>query len=82
MNTMFILTIEGVYRHEVVGVYSHLPAAVDRAKERISEEHDDYHKIEIMECEVNVPIEDGKLVAIVQRHEIHGNGFEVEVLRR
>ena len=82
MNTMFILTMKGVYRHEVVGVYSHLPAAIDRAKERISEEHDDYHKIEIMECEVNVPIEDGKLVAIVQRHKIHNNGYEVEVLRR
>ena len=70
MDTMFVITKEGVYRHEIVGIYSHRPAAIERAKERIKDEGDDYHKFEVMECEVNAPIEDGKLIAIVQRHTV------------
>ena len=74
MNTMFVVTKEWVYLHDIMGIYSHYPAALERARFCILAEGDDYHKFEIMECDVNRPIIDGKLVAIVSRKDSKDNG--------
>jgi hypothetical protein len=66
---LYILTYEGVYRHEILGVYSSKDKAFSAAERLILVEDDGYHDIEVGVCRVNTDINDIELVATFKRTE-------------
>lgn len=70
MNTKFCYVVlkEGVYRHEIVGVFTKQVLAEKCACDRIKIEHDDYHTFPVYKCAMNQPIKDGTLVFEVRRN--------------
>lgn len=65
---MYIVTREGVYRHEVLGLYVDIPAAKEAAcKETDKENEDGYHRYLISEIEVGVDCEDAKALYYYQK---------------
>ena len=55
-DCVFVVTRQGIYRHEITGVYFSKGSAVKRAKKCLSEEHDDYHEYDIYKIPLSVPI--------------------------
>lgn len=61
---LYVVTREGVYRHEIVGVFDDQIKACEAAKDVISKEPDDYHSFAINEFLKNVDCDkDGVFVA-------------------
>ena len=56
---IYSITREGVYRHEILGLYCDSQEAEKRAYVAIAAERDDYHQVCVMVCETDKPIEDG-----------------------
>lgn len=71
---IYVVVKSGVYRHEIVGVYSTLKLACEAAEAAAHAESDDYHGFEVLECTLDNPGE--HLVAEVKRidtrHWEHG----------
>lgn len=61
---LYVVTREGVYRHEIVGVYDRQDIALEAAKTAIAEEDDDYHDFNVGECTLGCAITDVLNVAI------------------
>lgn len=55
---LFVVTVEGIYRHQIVGVYDSLEGADVCALEHIGAEKDDYHEVAVSQCESNTHITD------------------------
>jgi hypothetical protein len=64
---VYIAIKEGVYRHEIVGVYDDVNKAIERAKELCDAEPDDYHNFDIGECTLNTPIGDVEIVQTINK---------------
>ena len=56
---IYVITREGVYRHEILGLYHDSKEAEKRAYGAIAAEPDGYHQVCVMVCETDKPIEDG-----------------------
>lgn len=54
---LYVVTKEGVYRHEILGIYTKIDLAQKRVEE-VDKLGDGYHSIEIGTCNINEPIED------------------------
>ena len=69
MNTeVYVVTMEGVYRHNIMGVFQEFEFAKNIAISAIKEERDNYHRFEVREFDVGVPTNlDGRLKFIVKR---------------
>ena len=60
---VFIVHREGVYRHEVVGVYTDAEVAKQAAITAIKSEGDDYHDFSVIRCPLNTYLDnDGELI--------------------
>jgi hypothetical protein len=55
---IYVVTVEGVYRHAILGVYDSLELAEARAKEGADGEKDGYHSFAVGSAELNAPIID------------------------
>ena len=54
---LYVVTKEGVYRHEILGIYTEIKMAQKRVEE-VEKLEDGYHSIEIGTCNINESIED------------------------
>ena len=59
---VYIITREGIYRHEILGVYRHLKDATRACEKAILDEKDDYHEILLSVAEVGKPIRDAMAI--------------------
>ena len=59
---IYIVIEEGVYRHDIKGVYLKESDAVNRAIEVIKQRKDGYHRYTVLKCVVGKPIDDAELV--------------------
>ena len=50
---LFIVTREGVYRHEIIGVFSTLTSAKEWALSTFMAEKDRYHSVHVLERELD-----------------------------
>jgi hypothetical protein len=66
---LYAVVKDGVYRHEIVGVYGSYEFAEKRAVEVCKAESDDYHDFLILQFGLNIDVEDGLLVATISREE-------------
>jgi len=66
---VFVVIREGVYRHEIVGIFSDFIKAKDIAKETIENEEDDYHKFLVGKCEIDKVIEDIEILGSFSRDD-------------
>lgn len=64
---LYAVSKEGVYRHEIVGIYDNAEVAIERGVEAAREEYDDYHHFDVLEFDLNVPVHDGRLLAKIAR---------------
>jgi hypothetical protein len=62
---LFVVTREGVYRHEIVAVTRDLSTAVEKAHVVASHERDDYHFFDVSRIELDTISKDVELVARV-----------------
>ncbi len=63
MSEVYILIREGVYRHEILGVFLDLSAANESANELIKSERDSYHCITVYLAPIGATIEDAKEIS-------------------
>ena len=64
---LFVVTREGVYRHEIVGIYDRYDYATEAALVAISEEDDDYHEFNVGKCTLGRTITDVENIAVFER---------------
>ena len=57
-DSLYVVTREGVYRHEILGIYTKSPNALAAAKAAAGKENDNYHDIVVSKCKVDEVIED------------------------
>ena len=50
---MFVVVQSAVYRHDIVGVFSTVEKAVGAAHMAATDERDDHHRFEIIQCDVD-----------------------------
>jgi hypothetical protein len=55
---IYVVTVEGVYRHAILGVYDSLELAEARARDGARLEKDGYHSFAVGSAEMNAPIRD------------------------
>jgi hypothetical protein len=67
---VFIVTREGVYRHEIEGVYLTEAEAREKALEALKSQGDDYHSFDVMWMMVGQPGE--HLVSSYVRKDVRG----------
>jgi len=60
MMKLYLVTREGVYRHEILGVFDEQNKAEIIAKDIASKEPDTRHNITVSEADLNVQIDDVK----------------------
>ena len=53
---VFVVTREGIYRHEIVGVLSTLPSAKKLALSTFRAEKDRYHSVHVLERDLDLGI--------------------------
>ena len=68
---IFLVTREGVYRHEIMGLRSTEEAAIALAKDCALGEGDDYHSFDVVEMALDGPCEvkDSTLFEVSRRDE-------------
>ena len=62
---VYVVFKDGVYRHEIVGLYESLEKAIDGAKYAVSLEKDSYHTFEIGYSELDKTVDDVEVIASV-----------------
>jgi len=68
-NPLYAVTKEGVYRHEIMGVYNDFNLAVNRAIDCMNSERDNWHQFDVLYFYLNEDMEDGKLAATISRRD-------------
>ena len=58
MTKMFVVVVQGVYRHEILGVFDDYSLAVKVAQDAAYEEKDGYHTFEVLSGTLNQPVAD------------------------
>lgn len=71
-NSLFTVTREGVYRHEILGVFDKAESARKVARAAFEKEADDYHGFDVYKFIVNKELEDGELVYRISEREERG----------
>ena len=67
---VYIVTMQGVYRHNIMGVYRQLDVAKAAAIIAIKAEEDNYHRFDVREFRVDMATnDDGKLVFRIKRQQ-------------
>lgn len=66
---LFVVTREGIYRHEILGIYEEQHAAEQRAKEQAANDmnQDTWHQYTVWETVANEPTDD--LLTLVSEFE-------------
>lgn len=64
---LYVVTKEGMYRHEICGIYDSEDLAINRAEEVCKAEHDDYHEFYVLQFDLNAAVDDGLLVDTISR---------------
>lgn len=68
-DLLYILTYEGVYRHEILGVFFNKDSAIKEAEVMIMKEDDGYHTVCIGTCPANTIVEDIENIITFTRTE-------------
>lgn len=53
MTTVYVAIRSGVYRHGIVGVFTDLELAKSAACASVESEHDHYHDVDIVACDLD-----------------------------
>lgn len=69
---VFVVTKQGVYRHDIMGIYTVRGNAFRAARKALKLEHDEYHTFHVTEISLDTPagkdeyggIDEGKLLRI------------------
>ena len=69
-STVYAVVKVGVYRHEIVGIYTSVVDSKARALEALCAEEDSHHTFDILEFPLNNPVEEGKLVRTYRRERV------------
>jgi len=75
VDPVFVVTRQGVYRHEIMGIYTTRGKAFRAAKAALKAEPDNYHTFNVTEISLDTPagkdeygaIDEGKLLRIYGR---------------
>ena len=78
---VYLVIKQGIYRHEITGIFERKTLALQSAYFDIKHERDDYHHYVIAEAELNTPIEDVKGILIIKRidKKVSG-GVEMKII--
>jgi hypothetical protein len=74
---VYIVIAQGIYRHDILGVYRSQREAEDRAR-LIAGHADGWHEYVVFEAEIGADIEDAKRICAYQYDEKHGNRWHWE----
>ena len=69
-SLVYAVTKEGIYTQAIVGIYTELKAACDRALEALCAEEDNYHTFDISEFTLNTPVEAGECLFSYNRERV------------
>lgn len=58
MTNIYVVVVQGVYRHEVIGAFDNYQLAVAAAQIAAGLEEDGYHSYEVLTGLLNVPVDD------------------------
>jgi len=58
MTTVYLVIQQGVYRHDIRGVYTGKDRAIKAAERSAAEDRDDYHAYEVHETDLDQYVED------------------------
>lgn len=72
---LYVVTKQGVYRHEVLGIFDTADAAAARALEASLAEEDGYHAFRVSMAQVNRPTDDLLSLFEYRRKRIGGIGW-------
>ena len=73
--TVYLVVQQGVYRHDIRGVYTSVDAAKVAAKRAATEDRDSYHEYEVYEATPDEYVEDVRRVPDVPAYsKDHPNG--------
>ena len=67
MELLFVVTYEGIYRHEILGVFDNLREAIRNCRKFILQEQDGYHDVHISKTEKNKPVKDVETIIVFTR---------------
>jgi xanthine/CO dehydrogenase XdhC/CoxF family maturation factor len=73
VSEVFVAIQRGVYRHEIIGVFTALDAAIEAAKAAVTAEHDHYHDVEICRERLDDGAAAGALVGSVKSIWVGGD---------
>jgi len=62
MITLYAVTREGIYRHEILGVFEKKDDAIFCAEGAYKEENDKYHSYHVLEFPLNKNVDDGGVI--------------------
>jgi len=76
-ESVFVVTKQGVYRHDIMGIYTVRGKAFRAAKAALKAEHDNYHNFHVTEIPLDTPagrdeygaIDEGKLLRIYRQDD-------------
>lgn len=60
---VYVAIVSGVYRHQVIGVYTDQALARSRAEAFVTNEHDHHHSVDLVECVLDVTPEQENEIA-------------------
>lgn len=66
VESVFVVTKQGVYRHDIMGIYTVRGKAFRAAKSAIQAEHDDYHEFHVLEVPLDTPAGRDEFSGIVE----------------
>ena len=69
-DLLYVITREGVYRHEILGVFSDKQKAIESASIAINEEKDNYHEIHVGTIEPDKLVDDIRLLISFKRDSV------------
>ncbi len=58
MNVVYLVVQQGIYRHDIRGVYTSVEAAVVAAKRAAAEDRDNYHEYEVYQTVLDQYVDD------------------------
>ena len=58
MTNIYVVVVQGVYRHEVIGAFDNYQLAVTAAQIAAGLEEDGYHSYEVLAGLLNAPVDD------------------------
>ena len=75
-DLLYVVTLEGVYRQGILGIYDNLDDAVRNGREALAKEKDDYHQVHISYIKKNTLVYDCETVIELERNDLENKIYE------